>query len=105
MRKRLDLFNKKLEEEGHGALRHGIGIYTGQALAANIGSPDRLSYALVGETVNLASRLQDLTKELGRDILISANTRTGLGDEFTVKPLPPTTVKGKTQPVEIYALV
>ena len=104
MRNRLELFNKKLEEQGRGPLRHGIGIYTGKALAANIGSPDRLSYALVGETVNLASRLQDLTKELGHDILISANTRNGLGDEFTVKPLPATTVKGKSQPLEIYAL-
>ena len=105
MRNRIKLFNKKLEKKGYGPLRHGIGIYTGQVLAANIGSPDRLSYALVGDTVNLASRLQDLTKELGCDIIISANTRNGLGDEFTVELLPQTTVKGKSKPLEIYALV
>ena len=46
-------------------IRHGIGIHTGEVLAASIGSPERLSYALVGDPVNLASRIQDLTKEVG----------------------------------------
>ena len=57
MRARLDAVNDRLKKQGHAALRHGIGIHTGQVVAANIGSPDRLSYALVGDTVNLASRI------------------------------------------------
>jgi adenylate cyclase len=51
-------------------------------LAANIGSPDRLSYALVGETVNLASRLQGLNKEVGTEIILSGSTRKRLNGTF-----------------------
>ena len=91
-------------KQGWPALRHGIGIHSGEAIAANIGSPDRLSYLLVGDTVNLASRLQGLTKELGREIIISQATRSRLEEDVPLKALPATRVKGKSQPVEIYAL-
>jgi adenylate cyclase len=58
----------------------------------------------VGDTVNLASRLQGLTKELGADIIISKTTRSRLEDDLPLKELPAARVKGKSQPVEIYAL-
>ena len=74
-------------------------------MAANIGSPDRLSYDLVGDTVNLASRIQELTKEYDADILISAVTRRFLFDDFPAKKLQPTFVKGKKDPVEIYGVL
>jgi class 3 adenylate cyclase len=105
MRRRLERYNIELQKDGYAPLRHGIGIHTGQALAANIGSPDRLSYALVGDTVNLASRLQGLTKKLGHDIIISSAAARALGDEFTVQDLPATTVKGKKEAVEVFALL
>jgi class 3 adenylate cyclase len=76
--------------------------FVGQTLAANIGSPDRLSYALVGDTVNLASRLQSLTKELGADIIVSAATRGRINGAFSFKEWPATKVKGKQEEVKVF---
>jgi class 3 adenylate cyclase len=102
MQKRLILVNEMLQHESYGPLRHGIGIHTGDAVAANIGGHDRLSYALVGDTVNLASRIQGLNKELGTDILISATTVERLIDNIDLEKLPTVTVRGKRDSVEIY---
>jgi len=108
MRRRLVELNKRFEEKGWPKLRHGIGIHTGEALAANIGSPDRLSYLLVGDTVNLASRLQSLNKETGTEMIISADTHAFLSESDVtasqLSRLPPTQIKGKSRPVEVFAL-
>jgi adenylate cyclase len=73
-------------------------------LAANIGSPARLSYALVGDAVNLASRVQGLNKEFGTEILITAATRVALNGDFPLRELPATPVKGKSSLIELYAV-
>ncbi len=104
MNQRLIQLNKDFSKRGWPTLRHGIGVHTGGAVAANIGSPDRLSYLLVGNTVNLASRLQGLTKDMGEEIIISEDTRVRLQDDFPLKRLKAAKVKGKTEPVEIFAL-
>lgn len=105
MRERLEVVNQSLTKKGWPPLRHGIGIHTGPVLAANIGSQDRLSYALVGSTVNLTSRIQELTKMLGYEILISVITKKALQDQFELLPFPATTVKGMDQPVEVLAVI
>jgi class 3 adenylate cyclase len=101
MRRRLETWNA--ERAGRGvSLAHGIGIHTGEVLAGNIGSPDRLSYALVGDAVNLASRLQSLTKELGGQILVSGDTVRRLKGTFALEALPAVHVKGRVADVEVY---
>jgi len=105
MRQRLLQVNAQLAVEGYGPLRHGIGIHTGQVLAGNIGSPDRLSYAMVGETVNLASRIQELNKRYGSDILVSATTQASLSNNMPLQKLASATVKGKTESVEIFKVM
>ena len=73
-------------------------------MAGNIGSSERLSYALVGDPVNLASRIQGLTKELAADVLVSGTTRARIGEELPLRPLPAVRVKGRIAEVEVYAL-
>jgi class 3 adenylate cyclase len=104
MRKKLEELNKARIKEGKGSFRHGIGIHTGEVLAGNTGSEDQPSYALIGDTVNLASRLQGLNKEFGTEIIISAATRECLNDRFKLKKLPAAEIKGKSRSVEIFAL-
>jgi adenylate cyclase len=104
MRKRLHKVNDALRQSGYPPLAHGIGIHTGHVVAANIGSPDRLSYALVGDTVNLASRLQGLNKQFSTDIIISAATRDRINGHFSLKELPATRVKGKSEAIQIFTL-
>jgi class 3 adenylate cyclase len=101
MRRRLAEWNAE-PARGGGRLAHGIGIHTGGVLAGNIGSPDRLSYALVGDAVNLASRLQSLTKELGAQILVSGETVRRLKSTFALEALPAVRVKGRAADVEVY---
>jgi adenylate cyclase len=74
MRNRLQMLNQRLEDQGVSPFRHGIGIHTGAVLAGIIGSQERSSYALVGDTVNLASRIQGLTKDFSCDIILSQTT-------------------------------
>ncbi|MGD8716583.1 MAG: 7TM diverse intracellular signaling domain-containing protein [Desulfobacterales bacterium] len=105
MRKQLDRVNEKLKSEGFEGLRHGIGIHSGKVTAANIGSPDRLSYSLSGLTVNLASRIQNLNKKFGTDILVSATTMSQIGNELEVEKLGPTEIKGLKEPLEIYRVI
>jgi adenylate cyclase len=104
MNRQLIELNQDFSKRGWPSLRHGIGIHTGEAVAANIGSPNRLSYLLVGDTVNLASRLQGLTKDMEEEIIISKATRACLHDDFPARKLTAAKVKGKSDPVEIFAL-
>jgi adenylate cyclase len=104
MRARLAAWNAARTAAGRPPLRNGIGIHTGTVLAGNIGSADRLSYALVGDSVNLASRLQGLTKELHADVLVSGTTRARIDGDLPLRPLPAVRVKGRVADVEVYAL-
>lgn len=96
--------NKVFADRGHSPLQHGIGIHSGNVVAANIGSPSRLSYALVGDTVNVASRLQDANKQHGTSIIVSAETHRHLSQAFPLRSLAKTTLKGKSEPVALFGL-
>lgn len=102
MRKALEEFNREREAMGTPPFRQGIGIHTGMVLAGNTGSVDHLSYALIGETVNVAARVQDLTKRFSCDILITEETASILTGTYRLEKELPVMVKGYSRPVTVY---
>ena len=104
----LDQLNTKLIAQGKVPLRVGIGINTGIALAGAIGPNERQEYTVIGNAVNLASRIDGLNKQFPEhDILISGWTYDALADhkdEFIQVPLGPILIRGKHDPVEIWAV-
>ncbi len=105
MQKRLARLNEKLSSQHVKPLRHGIGVHTGAVLAGIIGSKERSSYALVGDTVNLASRIQGLTKEFSCEIILSQTTHDLVTGSYNMEQLPAIQVKGKSRDVMIYKLL
>ena len=105
MRASLQELNRIRTAEGLTPFRHGIGIHTGEVLAGNTGSEDRLSYTLIGNTVNLTSRIEGLTKKLKCDILASEETVKRLTGSFNLKKEPPQMVKGYSKPITMYQVI
>lgn len=85
-------------------IKIGIGIASGRVIAGYTGTQHRATYTCVGDTVNLASRIENHTKETQHPILIDQYTREGLAQEITVEPLGPVVFKGKQQPIHIFAV-
>ena len=101
----LERINARRQQRGAMAIRHGIGIHSGQVLAGNVGSSQRKTYTMLGDTVNLASRLQVLNKELATEILISGQTHKRLVRSKTNwRHMGSRAIKGKTERVEVFAL-
>ena len=105
MKKRLTQLNERLKTQGVAPFRHGIGIHTGAVLAGIIGSKERSSYALVGDTVNLASRIQGLTKDFACDIILSQTTHDLVAGDYKMEALRSVRVKGKSQEILTYKLL
>ncbi len=105
MRQRLEALNNEFKKQGFQPLSHGIGIHSGAVLAGNIGSEERMSYSLVGDTVNSASRIEGLTKEYGCDTIISQTTFNLLTESYDTKPLDRVKVKGKENEIIIHQLL
>ena len=101
----LQKLNERWRGEGRPELDIGIGINSGPMIAGNIGSSAIMSYTVIGDAVNLGSRLESLNKQYGTRIIISASTRALLTGRFQCRPLGEVVVKGKTQPVAIFEVV
>ncbi len=97
-------FNAKRVARGKEAIRIGNGIASGTVMAGFAGTQHRATYTCIGDTVNLAARIESYTKEAQRPILIDENTRVGLPDSFALEALGPVMFKGKTQAVNIFSV-
>ena len=98
-------YNAELERTGLPRIAIGVGIHRGPGLAGLIGSRDRREYTVVGPTLNLAARVQALTREHGRDILLTEPVREQLDPRFELMPMPAVPVKGISEPVVTYAVL
>ncbi|MDB9528566.1 GAF domain-containing protein [Oscillatoria sp. CS-180] len=105
MRQRLVTFNEERVAQSQPKVRIGIGISSGEVVSGNIGSQRKMEYTVIGDGVNLSSRLEGVTKQYGCDIVLSEHTYELCKDKIWVRELDKTRVKGKTQPVSIFELL
>ncbi len=105
MRRELRELNKKWTTEGTQPFAIGIGINHGDVLGGNIGSQEKADPTVIGDAVNLASRLEALTRTYAVDILVGVRASELIRDEFNLRSVALVQVKGKTKPVEIFTLI
>jgi adenylate cyclase len=96
--------NDELAAKGRAPIQIGIGIHCGPAIVGSIGSPQRLEFTAMGNTVNIASRIESLTKATGRPLLVTAAVRDRSDDSFSFEELPPQEVRGIEGPMAIFAV-
>jgi adenylate cyclase len=105
MRRELSALNEKWKTEGTAPFAIGMGINHGDVLGGNIGSQEKADPTVIGDAVNLASRLEALTRTYAVDILVGVRASELIRDEFHLRSVALAQVKGKTEPVEIFTLI
>ncbi|HJX26018.1 MAG TPA: adenylate/guanylate cyclase domain-containing protein [Chthoniobacterales bacterium] len=105
MRRALEKLNQGWRADGRMGLGMGVGINQGEVIVGNIGSHERMDPTVIGDSVNLASRLEGLTRIYGVDILIGPTATEFVRDEFHLKSVARVQVKGKSEPVDVSTLI
>jgi class 3 adenylate cyclase len=100
----VELFDREQAALGKVQITIGIGIASGQVIAGYTGTQQRATYTCVGDTVNLAARLEAHTKVIDHPILIDEHTREGLNGDIPLEPQGELALKGKAQPVNVYSV-
>jgi adenylate cyclase len=104
MRKELGSINRERARKGEMTIEIGIGITSGTVISGNIGSERRMDYTVIGDPVNLAARLEGLTKEVKHRILVNERVQAAIGKEIPCEALGLFTVKGKREKVPVFAV-
>lgn len=104
MQQELRILCENWQNQGRRPIRMGIGINSGNAIVGNIGPSEHMEYTAIGDTVNLASRLETASKEVGVDILISEHTYEGARPAFKWKPTGPVRVRGREEPILTFSV-
>jgi adenylate cyclase len=105
MRSRLQQINRDFAARGLPEIKTGIGLHSGQVVAGNMGHVERMEYTVIGDAVNLASRLEGMTKELGCDVILSEDLFRSVEESVVAEPLKRIKVKGRDQDVMVYRLI
>ena len=101
----INSLNQRRTAKGRPPFYTRFGLHVGEAIVGNVGSDERMNYTALGETVNLASRLEGLNKQLGTQILVSEAVMGALPEEFVTRPVDMVRPKGTTQPVRVFELI
>lgn len=101
----LQEYNQLRAGRGQRSINMGIGISTGEVISGNIGSQKHMNFTVIGDEVNVASRLEGLNKFYGTQMLVSDSTRHEIGDEFALRLVDRVLVVGKTRPMDIYEVL
>ncbi len=102
MREALERYNGTLRSRSLPELEVGIGIHRGELLAGVMGNEELSKFGVVGDTINVAARVERLTRELSCDLLITEEVRSALDARFRLRAMPALTVKGKPDPLKTY---
>lgn len=105
MKERLSVLNTALVKEGYKPIAIGIAIHSGKAVAGNIGSLEKVQYTVIGDAVNVASRMESGNKEYGTDLIVSRPVYLATKDYFDFKDIGEKPVRGRTEPVHIYQVL
>jgi hypothetical protein len=101
----VDAFNADQRKKGGVEIEIGIGLHTGRVVAGNVGSDKKMEYTVIGDTVNVASRVEGLCKTVKANLLITAETYRAVGGQLEVKAMPPVEVKGKSEKLHVYQVL